>query len=262
MKVLLDVEFSVLEGSMPPEIAQKWETMTINNAELADKRRRARIKGATEYQEIIAEGSSQSFSDYVNPNFTIKAGLNKQEIITKHFRNMVDGWQKYEDKLNYFFETVDDEPAKRYKEMVRLAASHYGQNVAKKLLAFTGTRFGGRGCAVLATKWLDGQGKTHGSTNITVKKGGALIIARPGLRTPFRGTLVPRLVQAGASIVRSEYDEAIIKKQNDTTNVLMNAMSNPALNLVSFESGGDSHVDFALLEHGGGIHLSVRVCQK
>ncbi|MFH1228074.1 MAG: hypothetical protein V1701_09265, partial [Planctomycetota bacterium] len=156
-KVISELIIGVTAGSMPDEVNKKWEEMAINNAELGNNRRKKKIKTNVDFEGMIALPSTNKLNSYISPDFISKSGLTKQEIISKHYKNTVQSFQKYQDKLDYAHETVDGVPSKRYKDAIKKGAKNYGKNVCEKLLAFTGMRFKDTGCASMAIKWLDGQ---------------------------------------------------------------------------------------------------------
>ncbi|MEW6027255.1 MAG: hypothetical protein AB1599_08170, partial [Planctomycetota bacterium] len=251
MKVIGEIKLSVItQATMPEEVSKKWRQGTTSNAETANNRRKEKIKNYNDYEAQITETSNRKYTPYINPDFVSKKGLKKNEIVFKHYKNSAAGYQKYKNKLDYMFETVDGVPTKRYNEKVERMTGHYGDNVAKKLLAFTGTKVNGLGCVVDAIRWMDGETTFAKNSTVIFMGGSSAILARPGLRSSFRSALEQRLLQAGSVIQRSDFDRDIMKKQNDTTNDLMNALTNPAMNLVPFETGGASRVDYELDDSG------------
>ena len=264
MKVISEVVFHVLAHPVYEDMVEKYIESATINAERANNRRNARIKNSSDYENLITEPSQKGCASYISDDFISNSGLNKAEILEKHYKNSAEGYKKYQEKLAHMFETVDGIPAKRYKEAIKRGAMHYGKNVAQKLLAFTGDKVHGLGCASMAIRWLDGDSGVKQTSTITLGKGKAIIIPKPGLNGPFRTALNSRLVQAGAVITRSGFKAPIMKRQNDITNDLMNSFANPALNLVPFETGGDSHVDY--MTEGADddfiYRLSIKVSQK
>lgn len=262
-KVISELIVSVIAGSMPEEVNKKWEEMAISNASLGNNRRKKKIKTNVDYEGMVVLPATNKLNDYINPSFISRSGLTKKEIISKHYKNAALSFQKYQDKLDHVHETVDGVPSKRYKDAIKRGAKNYGKNVCEKLLAFTGMRFKDTGCAAMAIKWLDGQQITGMQEFIIYMDGPPLQIAKTGLRSAFKSCLEQRLIQAGATIQRSDFSPDIAKLQNDITNDLMNALTNPALNLVPFETGGDSHVDFKGPDNKeAGYRLDIRVSQK
>jgi hypothetical protein len=262
-KVISELIVTVIAGSMPEEVNKKWEDGAINNAELGNARRKKKIKTSVDYEGMVVLPATNKLNEYINPTFISRSGLTKKEIISKHYKNAAQSFQKYQDKLDAVHATVDGVPSKRYKDAVKRGAKNYGQNVCEKLLAFTGIRFKDTGCAKMAIKWLDGQQITGMKEFVIHMDGAPLQIAKVGLRSAFRSCLEQRLVQAGATILRSDFSPDIAKLQNDITNDLMNALANPALNLVPFATGGDSHVDFKPTDDKeAAFRLDIRVSQK
>ncbi|MBI4712030.1 MAG: hypothetical protein HY762_01785 [Planctomycetes bacterium] len=263
MKVLTEVRFiATIEQSMPAEVTQRWTDGASRNAEIANNRRKAKIKNRGDYEAIITEISSRKYEPYINPDFVSKKGFNKDEIMAKHYKNNANGYTKYTNNLDYMYETVDGVPAKRYKEKIERTAAHYGnKNVARKVLGFSGMRSTGLGCSVQVIRWLDGESTIAKGTTVQIEQGGPMIIAQMSLRSSFRSVLEQRLNQAGAAVMRADFTAGEMKRQNDITNDLMNAMSNPGLNLVPFATGGDSRVDY-IQDEAGILYVHVKVSQK
>lgn len=262
MKVISQVEFHVIEPSMAEDMVKKWLDSLDVNAELLNKRRKAKIKGYNDYEELIVDASQEAFKSFISADFVSKAGLNKDEIIAKRYTNMLDGYKKYQNKLDYLFETVDGIPAKRFKELIRRMAVHYGKNVAQKLLAFTGDKIRGLGCAVHTVEWLSGRKSFREGVSIEIVTGAPIAIYKEGLRSAFRSVLEQRLIQAGATIVRNKLVKSAIKRQNDLTNKLVNTLVEPTLNLAKFETDGDSCVDYHAGDEKFPFRIVVKVSQK
>lgn len=262
MKVLSELTIWVTAGDVPEDVNKKWVEMTIANAELGNDRRKRKIKTNVDFEGMVAGVSSQAYEKYINPDFVSKSGLNKQEITIKHHKNLVQSYPKYINKLDYMFATVDGIPAKRYKEIIQNTAQNYGKNVAEKLLAFTGMRSRSDGCAVMAMKWLDGAQISGIKEFIGHMSGGPIIIAGDGLRSTFRAGLEQRLIQAGATIFRSDFNPDVVKKQNGITNRYLTSQSDPALNLAPFTTGGASHVDYLAPTPDAGFRLEIKVSQR
>ncbi|MEK7310326.1 MAG: hypothetical protein AAB038_05870 [Planctomycetota bacterium] len=263
-KIISELVVSVQESiNMPEEVNKKWEEMSVNNAELGNARRKRKIKNQLNFEDVIVLPSNDKLNAYIHPDFISNSGLSKKEIISKHYKNLAQSFQKYQDKLDRMHATVDGVPSKRYKDALKRGAKNYGKNVAEKLLAFTGMRSGISGCSAAAIKWLDGQQITKVFEFVSHTGGSPVQIAKTGLRSAFKSCLEQRLVQAGATIRRSDFAPDIVKRQNDITNDLMNALTNPALNLVPFETGGESHVDFRPTDgKEPAFRLDIRVSQK
>ena len=62
-----------------------------------------------------------------------------------------------------------------------------------------------------------------------------------------------------AKIVKANYNSNIITKENDLTNVIMNGYRDPALNIEVFTTGGESHVDFIMIDEQLFLEVQVSV---
>ncbi|MBI4834410.1 MAG: hypothetical protein HY811_06300, partial [Planctomycetes bacterium] len=69
-----------------------------------------------------------------------------------------------------------------------------------------------------------------------------------------------RLVQAGANIVKNNYDAAVIAEQNTITNRIVQGFVDPSLGLEYFTTAGITHVDL-ILDASKRLRLDVQVSQ-
>jgi len=221
----------------------------------------ARIPSMGKYVERIGQPSSNAYHDTINPTFISRSGENAQSISISQAANIKRTYQKYEAKLKYLFETVDGIPAKRYKERVDAMKEAFRSGTVERNLAFTGTKIEGKGCAPLAAFWLVKDRTVQDYLRAGDKmQAPPFMICLPEDVPSLKATLTSRLVQAGASIVKAEYDRDIMKHQNDRTNRIVQGFVDPALNLLKFETGGDSHVDYIRIDDQ--LFLEVKVTQK
>jgi len=250
---------------IPQRITEQWADGLKTNAERFHKKRQQIIPSQEAFMHKIAETSHKVYRELLDPNFQSRAGLDKQAIVTKHTVNLSSptAYQKYRNKLDYMFKEVDGVPAKRYKERVELTKGHYGPAVAKKLLAFSGTKVEGKGPAAVAGLWLTRDPTVEGQISGKDKllEGGPLLICKPAARPSFKAALTSRLIQAGAAIVRAEHHAPTMKQQNDITNEQVNIFVDKGLNLIEFATGGPSHVDYVVTEEKR-LVLEIQVSQK
>jgi len=210
----------------------------------------ARIPDMKRFVERLAQASHDGYSPSLNPAFTSKSGQPASEIEAAQVSNLKRSYEKYAEKLAFIFETVDGIPAKRFKETVERMKAHFGKGVAERSLPFTGTKIEGRGCAPIAALWLVKDVRTLDwlRAGDKVLEGGPIIICAPQEPSGFKSALTGRLIQAGAAIVKSNYDAAVMASQNDRTNNLVQHFLDPGLGLNPFATGGPSHVDY-IMEH-------------
>jgi len=221
----------------------------------------ARIPDMGKFVERIGQPSSNGYKNTVNPSFINRSGENANSIVINHAANIKRTYKKYEAKLKYLFETVDGIPAKRYKERVDAMKESFRSGTVERNLAFTGTKIEGLGCAPMGAFWLVNNRTVQDYLRAGDKmEAPPFMICLPEDAPSLKGAITSRLVQAGASIVKSEYDRVIMKSQNDRTNRIVQGFVNPALNLEPFATGGDSHVDYIMIDDQ--LFLEVKVTQK
>jgi hypothetical protein len=230
-------------------IIDKWAESFKANAVSINDKRKAKIPTEAEFQARMAQPSNLNFAGFVNPAFVNRAGQNASEIITGQGANLSRSFKKYNDKLDWIFATVDGIPAKRFKELVDIAKQDFSKGIAARTLVLTGTRVEALGPAPLAAFWLVGERKVLDSLRPgdEVKEGGPYMICQVNVRPTLKTALNQRLIQAGVSIIKANYQPAEFTEQNDRTNHLVQSLINPGLGLTPFATGGLSHVDFILV---------------
>jgi hypothetical protein len=159
------------------------------------------------------------------------------------------------------FATMDGIPAKRFKDMVDQMKGVYGLGAIARTLPFTGTKIEGRGCVPLAGMWLVNDLTVLDQLRSADKvlEGGPYLVTFPNEVPSFKVALNQRLIQAGASIVKRNFDAAAFAEHNTRTNHLVQSLINPGLGLTPFATGGLSHVDY-ILEHDQ-LFLDIQVDQ-
>jgi len=74
----------------------------------------------------------------------------------------------------------------------------------------------------------------------------------------FKAALQGRLVQAGATIVKGNYQADIVAKENDRTNQIVDMFKDTTLNIEAFSTSSDSHVDY-IMNKAKELFLEVKV---
>jgi hypothetical protein len=264
MKILTHLIRHIHVGEwFPPRMADQWVDGFQINAERINEKRLVKIPDEGRYQTNLVGVAVKRYGEMVNPAFISRAGLTAQDIINKHSANLGRSYKKYQSKLQRAYETVDGVPAKRFKEAVAHSKEHYAKGMAARTLPFTGTRAEGLGVAPLVALWLANdsmvEGVLSGMDNLIA--GNPFMLTKPRRRTSFKAAINQRLIQAGATIVKSSYDVAVIKEQNDETNEMVQGFVNPALNLYHFKTGTESHIDY-INDKTEGFYLELKVTQK
>jgi len=229
-------------------VINTWRRTLQNEAEDIYAKILARIPDVKRFVERLATTSHEAYRSFVNPDFKSKSGLGADRILASHAANISRSYGKYAKKLSFLFETVDGVPAKRFKDLVEAMKDEFGTGIAERTLPFTGTRIEGYSCATIATYWLVGDKKILGMLRPAdkVPVGGPFLITTWEKVPTLKSALMHRLVQAGANILKSNYDPATITEENTRINEIVQGMVDPALGLKPFAPGGESHVDYIL----------------
>ncbi len=255
--VILAVEF-------PDEAAQRvveqWAEGLKTNAQRINAKRQARIPDSVKFLERMAGPSSKGYLSVLDPAFVSRAGLTKQAIVANQAANLNRSFEKYTSKLDRSFETVEGEPAKRFKDAVEARKGVYGKGTTARTLPFTGTRVEGRGVAPIAACWLTGDPKTEDLIRGTdqILEGGPYRVCPKSKLAWLKNMLASRLVLAGATILKGNYLPALITALNQTTNEMVQGFVDPALDLIPFVAAGDSKVDYILGENLQ-LYLEIKV---
>lgn len=251
--------YQMLPTASAEEAADRWAERLVAMAQKINERLKERIPDGERFIQRIAGVSAKAWRTLINPAFQSRSGMDSADITTNHGAKVQEAFQKYESQWDHMFETVDGVPAKRYIELVQLAKEAYKNGIAKHTLPFTGSKMQGRGISSLAALWLTGDPITEGELRGAdiIVTGGPYRVC-PGSKKPGLKTLLnQRLVQAGAIIVKSGFDAAVIAKQNQLTAEQVQGFTDPALDLIPFTAGGDSHVDF--IYEAGVFYLEIKV---
>jgi len=219
----------------------------------------ARIPDMQRFVERLAQPANDGYRGFVNPAFTSKSGQGSSDIETSHGANLKRSYGKYLAKVSFLFATVDGVAAKRFKEMVDTMKSMFGTGMAERSLPFTGTKIEGRSCVPIAIHWLVNDKRVLDwlRAGDNVLEGGPVLVTVPNQVPVLKAALTGRLIQAGAAIVKSNYDSAVMAAQNDRINNLVQSFLNPGLGFNPFATGGPSHVDY-IMDHDQ-LFLEVQV---
>lgn len=239
-----------LMATIPLEVAnrviEKWARTLKEESPDMYAKLLARIPDMQRFVERLAQPANAGYKGFVNPAFLNKHGQDSNEIETAQGANLKRSYEKFLKKLGYIYETVEGVAAKRFKELVDLMKPLFGTGISERLLPFTGTKIEGRSCVPIAVHWLvkDKRVLDWLRAGDEVGLGGPYLVTVPDQIPAFKAALTGRLIQAGAAIVKSNYDAAVMAAQNDRTNHLVQSLINPGLGLTPFTTGGISHVDY------------------
>lgn len=246
----------------PERMVEKWALGLITYAEIINQNRKDRLPDETKFQERLATPSSEAYQGFVNPGFISKSDKVAGEITTDQGVNLKNAFEKYAEKLDHVFETVDGIPAKRFKEAVENAKGIYAKRTANRGLPFTGSYLYGLGPATITPLWLVNDSRVEGMLRAgdDVYEGGPTLICRPLVKSGFKAALTQRLIQAGSRILKVGLDPTIMGFQNDRINQLVQGFIDPALGLEPFTTGGLSRVDY-IIGPAKALFLEIQVSQ-
>jgi hypothetical protein len=221
----------------------------------------SRIPDMKRFVERLGQPSHDGYAPSLNPAFVNKSGQGHDDIQASQASNIKLSYEKYRAKLEFMFGTVDGIPAKRFKEMVEQMKGVYGLGAIARTLPFTGTKIEGRGPAPLASMWLVNDLTVLDQIRAADKvlEGGPTRVCSAETVPDFRVMLNQRLIQAGASIVKRNFDAAAFAAQNARINHMVQSLVDPGLGLTPFATGGLSHVDY-IMEHDQ-LFLDIQVNQ-
>jgi len=244
-----------------PSMADKWEEVLKALAPLINQRRQAKIPDEAAYQSNLAEPAIQAWNGFVNPGFRSKHGRTQQEILNAHDSNIQDSFEDWKTKLDQMFATVDGVVAKRFKDQVSATKGLWSRMTGKKTLRITGDGIRGLGAGAIAGYWLIGEQRAASmlrpQDNGLV--GGPFRICQIEMVQFMQPALTQGLIRGAMAILDSKFDSAEIAAVNATINHFVQSLVDPALGMIPFATGADSHLDFVKV--GANLKLSIQVSQ-
>jgi len=221
------LELSVPIKEPPPQwVPDQWaETYKLNIPRLIEKFK-AKIGDLKAYLAKIANPAIQGWQNVINPAFKSRSGKDAAGIRETQQANINRAYTKYEASLAHLFETVDEEEAKRLKEIIDNKKDVFAEGMSDRTLRLTGDKIRGRGVAPLASMWLTGDITVTAILRAgdLILYGGPVDISKPGLRPQLKSGLNARLIQSGVAIIHSEMDATRITSENTIINRFMDAM--------------------------------------
>lgn len=261
MSIVSHVIFGVdYPAAVPDWLVALWEKNLKDRAPQMYDHIRQVISDSDRFKDVIALPASQAWQALVDADFVTERGLDREELIAHHAANLSRSYDKWLTKLTHLYETVEGIPAKRFKELVALNRDAFLKGVAERTLPFTGTGVNGRGPAPLAALWLTGKPTVVGMLRQMdrVLEGGPYLVSPKRKRSGLKAMLNQRLIQAGITIIKSNFDLGVIAKQNQLTAEQVQGFVDPALDLIPFVAAGDSHVDYIKGENDQ-LYLEIKV---
>lgn len=230
----------------PLRSSDQWANVLGLVAPEINAKRKLAVPTQESFASKIADPSSVGYQEIITGIATSRKGVTQQMVYYAQRRKLREAFDKWDQKLDYMFATVDDVVAKRYKEAVQAAKNLWGKGAAAGPLRATGTKLEGIGASVITGYWLTNHKKAVSSirqgTDIVVS-GSPFNITVLGLANTLVSALVQNLTFSLVVAMTSELDPAILTVMNTRLNQIAQMFVNPILGLVAFTPGGNSHLD-------------------
>jgi len=243
-------------GDMP----DKWAEGLTNNATHIHDRMLEVLADEEQYNSRVAEPANQKWQGMLNPGFVSRAGLAADAINRAHYKGLAGAYNKFVDKYELAFATVDGVVAKRFKDQVNNSKDTWAYAVAQKILRITGDRI--RGLIVpQVTYWMTGDAVANKMTNgMEIIDGNPYDFTASGLRQQFKSAVMSLLATVGITIIKSDMDTGVIAAQNGRLVALTNGFKTVAVK--PFVVGGgptDSLLQYEYNVGDGTFKLHARI---
>ncbi|MBI4713359.1 MAG: hypothetical protein HY762_08695 [Planctomycetes bacterium] len=243
-------------GDMP----DRWAEGLTNNATRIRDRFFEVLSDEGQFTSRLAEPANQKWQSMLNPGFVSRAGLTADNISQAHYKDLADAYNKFVDKYELAFATVDGVPAKRFKDQVNNSKDNWAYGVAKGVLRITGDRI--RGMIVpQVTYWMTGDPVANKMTNhMEILDGSPYDFTATGVRQQFKSAVMSLLVTAGITIIKSDLDAAKMAVQNGRLTGLADRFK--AVTVKPFVVGGGPTDSLLQYEHdipSGALKLHARI---
>lgn len=258
-QVVTEIELIVPLYETPTRVKDQWAIGLKGAAEALNEKRKLRLGTEEDFDQRLASPSNQAYSPVLNSTFVSRSGASKTMIVDSQRSNLKRSFKKYNDQLDYQFATVDDIPAKRFKELVDRGKDDFADGVAARTLRITGSRAESLGIAGIVPLWLtnDPTVESYLRGGDEVKAGGPYLITSAAKRAAFKAMLAGQLVFVGIQIIKSELDPTIMSTLNQLLAEQVQGFVDPSLDLQPFVAGGSSHIDY-VNDAVKGLILSVK----
>ncbi|MFH0888102.1 MAG: hypothetical protein V1871_02715 [Planctomycetota bacterium] len=264
-EIITELHLVVTEYPFPPEyISEQWAEGLKINAGRINQKRKLVIGNPQDFETKLAGSAKLGWKDVINPAFKSKSGLGAEQIKDAFGSNLTRSYDKWNSGLEYAFETVDEEEAKRFKEKVDNAKDTFAVGMANRTLRMTGDKINGRGASPIASMWLTGDliAKSLLRPGDDLIKGEPVDISKSGMRSTLKAALTQRITQSGIVVIRSGYNATTITDENTNLCATATALAD---NLV-YEDFAEpivitkSHLGFEVVNNT--LYLVVQVYKK
>lgn len=264
-EIITKLRLLVTEYPIPPDyISEQWAEGLKTNASRTNQKLKQVINNQQAFETKLSGAAKLGWKDVINPAFKSKSGLGVEQIKDAFGSNLTSSYDKWNSGLEYAFETVNDEEAKRYKDKVDQAKESFAIGMANRTLRMTGDKINGRGASPIAVMWLTGEliAKSLLRPGDDLIKGEPVDISKAGMRSTMKAALTGRITQSGIIVIRSGYDATTITNENTNLCATVTALTD---NLV-YEDFAEpivitkSHLGFEVVNNT--LYLVVQVYKK
>lgn len=228
---------------IPPEISAKWLNGAKKAASKTYQAIQKAIKTQKDFKEKIAKPLENEIASFLNPKWVSKHGLTYEDVMNKTRDSLAHAGKRYFQARKAVFESGE------YEKGLASGQKEYD----KKWCAYTGPLRGYKAGHILGLARMAVMALTGKSDLLNYLKerkvkveGQPVVITTSEKLNQFRRKLDSRLVHWGSEIITQGYEEYIIKRANEELNQIVNEYRKEGI--VSFTSGGDSHIDFIIEE--------------
>lgn len=252
----------IILPELPPEIMLNWIKAMKKSLPKMEKNLKKRIKNLDDFMENMVNPGLKFLKDGIDPKFVNKRRLNIDLIIQNALKDAPKSYEKYKQKIEELFKTVNGVHAAVFIERIMYGAIRYGEKMRLRVIPFIGYKEVTppdlkrtsvkaihnyhRGVACLAPRFLTGDKKAINELIKTdrLRQFDPINIIQPNMSSKFRQKCFYRLRQAGSEIMMLEGNQYTLDKENDQTNKLVNEFIRP--DIVPFITGGNSHIDYVV----------------
>jgi hypothetical protein len=243
------------------DMGPNWRDSLINKATLANQRRKEKIPDAGVFNTKLAGPATEAYSFYVPAGYIGKSGRTQIDIQFAHRKNITTGFDRWNDKLELSFETVDGVEAKRFKDQVSNSVDAWTERVGAKTLRMVGDKIRGQGLSVIVPMWLTADKKVPELLRAIDAADGAPYDISYDTQIPaFRAALTQLLTQSGILIINSDLNAAVVTAQNNRLTKMLTGLSDRTkANEFAYPSDPvKSYCAYAITPERG-LYLEVRI---
>jgi len=247
-----------------------WLARTYQSAAKTYQGLRRKIKNVKDFQAKIAKPAFKNYVPFFPKDVIFRGKFTGKKILELLKEKLMKAQtaRKYLANVKKNFQAVDGIPAKRFLDKLEGQGVLYGESLARYLIPFTGLKGVFKGLAPLAVLWVTGnqifwKHWQHQPMIIPELKAQPIMVCSADKKADFSRALHNRLIQAGSRLTSTNWDQNLIRSENDLTNQLVNKYLDDEL--IPFSSGAESRIDFIIAGYKAGKPepcLDIRVTLK